>query len=156
MTINSERPAQRQHLVSRRRSSFDETSALLAEASHIPNSLEEDDDVDLQAAEDEAFDLMLAKVASNNSALGIEPESQETALLRDTWSWKSSEAPGKQGSSYGSMKRRDRRDGDYDEEAISDEASENDTVVERKYLGGVSNKRFWLIFSSILFNYLVR
>jgi hypothetical protein len=146
--------------VSRRRSSFDETSPLLAQVNRTHNP-SEDEDADIQAAEDEAFDLMLAKVASNNSALGIEPESQETALLRDSWSsWKNPEASGKQGPRYGSIKPRDRQDDDYDEEEeaaaeASDETSENDAIVERRYLGGVSNRRFWLIFGSILFNYLV-
>ncbi|TVY81353.1 Multidrug resistance protein fnx1 [Lachnellula suecica] len=110
---------------------------------------DEDTDEDIEANE---FDTLLSRSESITTGLGIEPESQETAMLR---------GPRKYGTlAHGHV--HDRRksfastNGSFRERTEREEVNNDDkTEPKSPFLAGVSVTRFWLIFSGILVTYFV-
>jgi hypothetical protein len=87
------------------------------------------------------FDVMLSRSESINTGIGVEPESQETAMLR---------GPRKYGTINGNGRRASSASRN-----ISEPEDEEDSTSKSPFLGGVGVVRFWLIFGGVLFNYFV-
>lgn len=96
------------------------------------------------------FDLMLSQANTYASGLGIEVESQEQSLLRGErrYSVRSHRRPSP-ASARGKL-----AGGSGDEEAIAEEADSEEEPAS-PFLGGISVRKFWLIFGGILLNYFV-
>jgi len=100
------------------------------------------------------FDVLLSRSESITTGLGIEVESQETAMLRGPRKYSNINGGSRRSSrvrrishasTIGSQLPIDGRDTEQDEEFVS----------KSPYLGGVGVTRFWLIFGGILANYFV-
>lgn len=102
------------------------------------------------------FDVLLSRSESISTGIGIEPESQETAMLR-----------GPRRYSYTVKERRSSRvshrrksitsNFGSDQETIEEgtEDSGNEATSKSPFLGGVGVVRFWIIFGGVLLNYFV-
>ncbi|RFU29487.1 hypothetical protein B7463_g6850, partial [Scytalidium lignicola] len=113
---------------------------------NISEEVIDDNELQEEEIEPNEFDLMLSKSTSFTSGLGVEAESQETAMLRGPRTYthlgvsrRSSQATLRRRSNASSMMP--------PQDAIIEEVYEDD---ERKspFLQGVSVGRFWLIFGS--------
>ncbi|PQE10259.1 major facilitator superfamily transporter protein [Rutstroemia sp. NJR-2017a WRK4] len=93
------------------------------------------------------FDLMLSRSTSFNGGLGIEAQSQETSMLRRTQVHHAKRVS--RTSSPDSTTRKLLPNG-TSHEGPPDEGGDS---PKSQYLGGVSVKRFWLIFSCILLSF---
>jgi hypothetical protein len=98
------------------------------------------------------FDLMLTRSTSYSGGLGMEVQSQETAMLRGPRRYSSKSRR----SSYASTRRRSVASGVVvgDEEAITEE-DDDDELNQSPFLGNVSVGRFWLIYGGVLANLFV-
>lgn len=141
------------------RNGINERTALLSasdEISHTQSSQnglqDEGDDGDI---EDNVFDNMLARSESITTGLGIEPESQVTAMLRGPRHYSGVKA-GRRASKASTRRRSFASTIGSNQEAIQeDEAEEEDAEPRSPYLAGVSVGRFWLIFGGVMVTYFV-
>lgn len=92
------------------------------------------------------FDNLLAKSQSHNTALGIEPASQETAMLRGERKYR---RPSR--ASY-QERRRSVISQNGSEYAVDDEEEQE---IKTPFLAGVSRSQFWLIFGGMLIMYFI-
>jgi hypothetical protein len=95
------------------------------------------------------FDMLLSRSESISTGMGIEPESQETAMLRGPRVYGAA-----QKGSRRSSRVRNRKN------SVASTAADHQDIIEEEvsnspFLGGVGVVRFWLIFGGVLFNYLV-
>lgn len=131
---------------------IDESTFLLppsgASKDHSVESSRQISDIDHGDIDPNNFDIMLASSETISSRIGIEVESQETAMLRGP-------------RTYGTIYRDSRRPSNASNKKIlassrveGDRAS-IDELSKNPYLGGVSVLRFWLIFGGVLFNLFV-
>jgi hypothetical protein len=113
-----------------------------------------DGDRDGSAIDPNEFDNMLSQSESITTGIGVEIESQETAMLRGPRKYSSgshlrnSSQNGSRRKSFGTI--------GSNEEALQDN-NEADLYSNPKspFLGGVSVARFWLIFTGVLITYFV-
>ncbi|TAQ91579.1 hypothetical protein B7494_g51 [Chlorociboria aeruginascens] len=102
------------------------------------------------------FDLMLSRSPSYTTGLGVEGESQETAMLRN--SRRQSTGRGPRRASRASTRRKSLASSiGSDQDAIPEVENEDDEELSQKspYLAGVSVAKFWLIFANVLACYFV-
>jgi hypothetical protein len=142
------------------RRNITEDTPLLAAATDVPyahhgtSSPDEtiyDDELEGTDIDPNEFDLMLTKSISYSSGLGIEPESQETSMLRGPRKYHGSLS---RSSSWASGRRRSVVSSNgVEEEPIAEEDEEDEDEMKKSpFLGGVSVSQFWLIYSGILAN----
>lgn len=142
------------------RSAVSEETPLLAAAtaspfSHrrasSPDETLQDDELAEQDIDPNDFDKMISRSASYSSGLGMEPESQESPMLRGPRKYSRS-LRGIQRVSFASSGSRGRPaviPTGIEEAVIEEDAEESS---ESPYLGGISVSRFWLIYAGILSN----
>jgi hypothetical protein len=108
----------------------------------------EDGDSEGEDIDPNEFDTLLSRSESINTGLGIEPASQETAMLR---------GPRRYSISKNSIKprRKSTVSANSIHGSISEGEEEEETTPRSPFLGGVSTPQFWLIFSGILISYFV-
>lgn len=152
---NSQEPSTRQVQNGDSRQTTERTSLLSAPDGTSPNngtlSRDEtvvDDDTDIDPNE---FDNLLCRSESITTGLGIEVESQETAMLRGPRRYNTIKSGSRAPSHVRSIRRRSfaSTTGSIEEE---DDA---EIKLRSPYLAGVSISQFWLIFSCILITYFV-
>lgn len=98
------------------------------------------------------FDLILSRVESFTTGLGVEPQSQENSMLRGPRRY-SAVSPGRK-PSFASLRRRASRSTiGSDQSPIEEQDEEQES--KSPFLAGVSVGRFWLIFGGILACYFV-
>jgi hypothetical protein len=143
----------------------DEHSSLLLPASgsayhHGTLSPEEaliNEDLEGEEIDPNEFDILLSRSESIATGLGIEVESQETAMLRGPRRY-SVVRSGSRRPSHASDRRKSWASTIGSNRGVIDEGEE-ETDVETKpkspFLSGVSVGRFWLIFGGILTVYFV-
>jgi hypothetical protein len=117
---------------------------------HCPDKVIQDEQLEDDIDPNE-FDDMLSRSESYQAGLGIEPESQETAMLRGprrhsvvnggSRSRKSSQANSRR-RSFASMSG--------STTAVDEENSEDELASKNPFMAGVSVTRFWLIFGCTL------
>lgn len=108
-----------------------------------------DDELEDRDIEPNEFDHMVSRATSYTSVLGIEPESQESSMLRGPRRY--SRRGSRRVSSTSASRRR---------AVVNPSGLEEDAVIEvdaeereeSPYLGGVSVGRFWLIYAGLLSN----
>jgi hypothetical protein len=102
----------------------------------------------------EAFNTMLQKSTSWSGRLGLEPDSQESAMLRGPRKYSHSS---RRGSGAGAAGRRASVSGSsgWTQDAVISEDEEEEEAIDSPFLGGVSVGRFWLIYAGILANLFV-
>ncbi len=134
-----------------------EETPLLAAATNVPyhhrgdTSPDEtlrDDELEEREIDPNEFDQMLSRSTSYTSGLGMEPESQESAMLRGPRRYS---RQGRRGSTASGRTRSVGSAAGWREEAVIEE-DEEDKTYENPYLGGVSIGRFWLIYGGLLAN----
>ncbi|KAH8809107.1 major facilitator superfamily transporter [Xylogone sp. PMI_703] len=119
----------------------------------IPDDETIDDTEYQDEIEPNEFDLMLSKSTSYTGGLGIEAESQETAMLRGPRTYTSHHGVLHR-SSQATLRRKSNASSLRSREAIIAETYEDDEN-KSPFLQGVSVGRFWLIFGCILICYCV-
>lgn len=102
----------------------------------------QDEDSDRDEIDPNEFDTLLSRSESITTGLGIEPESQVTAMLRGPRRYSATKSRRKSTTSANSL-----------HESIPEELE--DIESKSPFLGGVSTPQFWLIFSGILISYFV-
>jgi len=107
-----------------------------------PEDVSTDDEI-----EPNEFDNLLAKSQSHNTALGVEPASQETAMLRGERKYRRLSK-----ASHQEPRRLSGDSRDENEYAVVDE---EDLELKSPFLGGVSRGQFWLIFGGMLIMYFI-
>jgi len=132
----------------------DERTSLLSAMFNGP-SIEEpliDNDSDDQDIEPNEFDNLLSRSESITTGLGIEVESQETAMLRGPRRYSGVRA-GSRSRSHVSTRRKSFASTIGSTQEIieeSDEELDEEGKEKSPFLAGVSVGRFWLIFGGIL------
>ena len=103
------------------------------------------------------FDNLLSRAESINTGLGIEVESQETAMLRGPRRYSLAKVGSRASSHVRSRRKSTASTIGSTQEAIDEKSSEEDVESEPKspFLAGVSVGTFWLIFGGILVTYFV-
>lgn len=118
----------------------------------LPDTDLEDEDIDPNE-----FDRLLSRHSSYSGGLGIEPESQESSLLRGPRRYsnrKKSNRGGSRAASYGTLGRPTIAiSGQIDEEAVADDGEEDE--YKSPYLTDISVRQFWLVYGGILANLFV-
>lgn len=120
-----------------------------------PDEALQDEETAEQAIDPNDFDKMISRSTSYSSGLGMEPESQESSMLRGPRKYSRYFRGSRRVSSAsgGSRRRPASSPSGLEEEALIEEDAEESS--ESPYLGGISVSRFWLIYAGILSN-LVR
>lgn len=130
-----------------------ERTSLLAASDSLDNGTVEsaviDDEMNIDPNE---FDILLSKSESISGGIGIEPESQETAMLRGSRKY-STVKPNSRRSSR--ARQRSFVSTASDQEAISEGSEEEDEDDSKSPFMGVSVARFWLVFGGVLANNFV-
>ncbi|KAF4631905.1 hypothetical protein G7Y89_g6226 [Cudoniella acicularis] len=149
MAENSRTPNERTALLSATESSHEAISQAEVFAGN-------DSDTEIDPNE---FDNLLSRSESINIGLGIEPESQETAMLRGPRRYSGVKAHHRRPSQASIRSRRKSFASTIgsNQEVIEEAIEEDDLEIEPKspFLGGVSVTRFWLIFAGVLTSYFV-
>ena len=129
------------------------TSLLSAQQQNGYNTAQITDDEDSTDVDIEAnkFETLLARSDAYNPHLGLEPASQETAMLRGPRVYR---RESKASSYVGTRRKKSFASLVGHENAIDDNDDEGDDE-NSPFLAGVSVTRFWLIFSGILIMYWV-
>ena len=110
----------------------------------IPDEVE--DDVYGKDIDPNDFDLILSRSESYTTGLGIEPESQESAMLRGPRRYSTVNVGRK--PSFSSLRRRISRSTiGSDQSPIEEIDEDGGNEFQSPFLAGVSTGRFWLIFS---------
>lgn len=109
---------------------------------------------DLEEIDPDEFDKLLTRTTSYNGGIGVEPESQETAMLRGPRRYSGIKSGSRsRRSSYGTLRRPSvAGSGMGDEEAL---VEEDEDEPQSPYLTNISVKRFWLVYGGILANLFV-
>ncbi|EPE28449.1 MFS general substrate transporter [Glarea lozoyensis ATCC 20868] len=133
------------------------TALLAAPSGHYSHhgATQQREDGDGDEIDPNEFDLILSRSESITTGIGVEIESQETAMLRGPRKYSSSrkhkpilDQTGNPGKTLGASGN--------DNEAILGQGEENsDTEADSPFLAGVSVARFWFIFSGVLTTYFV-
>jgi hypothetical protein len=137
----------------------DEQTALLPTGpSHDYNGIATGDEASDDGGEIDPneFDVLLSRSESISTGIGIEPESQETAMLRGPRRY--SHTVKERRSSRVSHRRKSITSNlGSDQGTIEQgtEDSDNEATSKSPFLGGVGVVRFWIIFSGVLLNYFV-
>lgn len=113
---------------------------------------ETDENVYERVIDPNEFDLILSRSESYTTGLGIEPESQESAMLRGPRRY-SGVKPGRR-PSFASLQRRASRSSIGSDQSPIEEGDE-EQKSKSPFLAGVSVGRFWFIFGGILACYFV-
>jgi hypothetical protein len=117
-----------------------------------PDETLQDDELAEQEIDPNDFDRMISRSTSYTSGLGIEPESQESPMLRGDRKY--SRRGSRRVSSVSASRRRSVvSPSGLEEEAIIEEDAEESS--ESPYLGGISVRRFWLIYAGLLSNLVI-
>jgi len=144
------------------RRAVSERTPLLAAATDSPfshrqeNSPDEtlqDDELAEQEIQPNDFDRMVSKATSYTSRLGIEPESQESSMLRGPRTYSRSRGSRRVSSVSASRRRSVVSPAEPEEEAVIEEVAEESH--ESPYLGGIGVRRFWLIYAGLLSNLVI-
>lgn len=124
----------------------DERTSLLRPAESSTETLLGDGNHNGDIIDPNEFDVLLAKSESASKGIGLEPESQETAMLR---------GPGQYGTAQNGSRPSSRASNGKipTDGTVEDGGEEGEN--KSPFLGGVSVARFWLIFGGILFNFFV-
>ncbi|KAG4440656.1 hypothetical protein IFR05_003854 [Cadophora sp. M221] len=106
-----------------------------------------DDDIDPNE-----FDNLLSRSQSITSGLGIEPESQETAMLRGPRRYSAVRGSSRAPSHSSTLRRKKSHASSIGsaQEAIQEAEEAEDEEPKSPFLAGVSVSTFWLIFGGIL------
>jgi hypothetical protein len=140
------------------RRAVSEATPLLAAATNSPFSYHRasspdetlrDDELEEREIEPNDFDYMLRRATSYTSGLGIEPESQESSMLRGPRKYSRRGSRRVSSTSAGRRRTGGSPSGLEEEAVIEEDIEESD---ESPYLGGVSVRRFWLIYAGLLSN----
>lgn len=141
----------------------DERTPLLAaghgniyESNTLPDSaVVENDDFDGTDIDPNEFDNLLSRAQSINGGLGIEAESQETAMLRGPRRYSS--VNGSRASSHVRRKKSFASTISSNYEVIEEGSSDEDaeSIPKSPFLAGASVRTFWLIFGGIMITYFV-
>lgn len=113
---------------------------------------EGDEDIYGRDIDPNEFDIILSRSESYTTGLGIEPESQESAMLRGPRRY-SGVKPGRK-PSLASLQRKASRSTIGSDQSPIEEVDEEEES-KSPFLAGVSVGRFWLIFGGILACYFV-
>lgn len=131
---------------------INEQTSLLAASDDLGNGTVDqtllDDDTDIDSNE---FDILLSKSESITGGLGIEPESQETAMLRGPRKYSTVKSTSRHSSR---IHRHSFLSSTSDRDAISEDPAEEEDEPKSPYRG-VSVSRFWLVFGGVLANNFV-
>ena len=100
------------------------------------------------------FDNMLARSESISTGMGIEVESQETAMLRGARRYSTSSSRVRRPSVARSRRKSFNTIGSA-QETIDEYDDDEELEPKSPYLGGVSVARFWWVFSGVLITYFV-
>ncbi|EKD21705.1 uncharacterized protein L3040_004928 [Drepanopeziza brunnea f. sp. 'multigermtubi'] len=112
------------------------------------DTLGDEDDMAIGANE---FDNLLSRSQSISSGLGIEPESQETAMLRGPRRYGIVRSRSRAPSCSSTLRRKkSQASSSSSHEAIEEEYEPEDGKPKSPFLAGVSVSRFWLIFGGVL------
>jgi hypothetical protein len=116
-----------------------------------------DEDFEAIDIDPNEFDNLLSRAESISTGLGIEIESQETAMLRGPRRYSVVKGGSRAPSQVRSRRKSHASTIGSSEEAIDDVSSEEDAETKPKspFLAGVSVGTFWLIFSGILIAHFV-
>lgn len=163
-SADNARPVSRRSGPSYHRRQVSEATPLLAAVTNVPynhgaESPDEtlpDADLEEQEIDPNEFDKLLTKTTSYEGGMGIEPASQENAMLRGARRYSNKRNGGRsQRLSYGTLRRPSiQGNGRVDEEAIAQGDEDNDGN-KSPYLTDISVKRFWLVYGGILANLFV-
>ena len=132
----------------------EETPLLAAPDAYCQESSPEeafDDELEVHEIDPDDFNNMIQRSTSYTSGLGIEPESQESPLLRGPRTYSRARRSASVSATSGGRRSIGGNSG-RDDEAVIEEDEER---KQSPFRGGVSVGRFWLIYSGILAN-LVR
>ncbi|TVY34972.1 putative transporter [Lachnellula subtilissima] len=114
--------------------------------------IDEDTDEDIEANE---FDNLLSRSESITTGLGIEPESQATAMLRGPRRYGALKSKHRTSSHASSRRKSFTSTNSSILEEVIDEGEEDKSGSKSLFLAGVSVTRFWLIFGGVLVSYFV-
>jgi hypothetical protein len=117
-----------------------------------PNETLQDDELAEREIQPNDFDRMLSRATSYTSRLGIEPESQESTMLRGPRTYSRSRGS-RRVSSVSTSRRSVVSSTGLEQEAVIQEDAEESS--ESPYLGGISVRRFWLIYAGLLSNLVI-
>jgi hypothetical protein len=122
-----------------------------------PDETTIDEDSEETDIDPNEFDNLLSRAESINTGLGIEVESQETAMLRGPRRYSLAKVGSRASSHVRSRRKSTTSTIGSTQEAIDERSSEEDAESEPKspFLAGVSVGTFWLIFGGILVTYFV-
>jgi hypothetical protein len=118
-----------------------------------PDETLQDDELAEQEIQPNDFDRMISSATSYTSRLGIEPESQESSMLRGPRTYSRSRGSRRVSSVSASRRRSVVSTTGLEEEAAIEEVAEESS--ESPYLGGISISRFWLIYAGLLSNLVI-
>lgn len=111
-----------------------------------------DEDIDEQDIDPNEFDNLLSRSQSITSGLGIEPESQETAMLRGPRRYSNVRGNCRAPSHSSTLCRKRSHASSIGsaQQAIQEAEETEDDAPKSPFLAGVSISTFWLIFGGIL------
>jgi hypothetical protein len=119
-----------------------------------PDETLQDDELAEQEIDPNDFDKMISRSASYSSGLGIEPESQESSMLRGQRKYsRSLRGSRRVSAASGGSRRRPAVSPSGLEETVREEDAEENS--ESPYMGGISVSRFWLIYAGVLSNLVI-
>ncbi|RDL30719.1 uncharacterized protein BP5553_10064 [Venustampulla echinocandica] len=103
------------------------------------------------------FDNLVSRSESITTGLGLEPESQATAMLRGPRRYSLSRSRRRDRSHASSRRKSFTSTIGSNQEAIEEDDDEGEAEVESKspFLAGLSVARFWVIFAGVLTTYFV-
>jgi hypothetical protein len=138
-----------------------ERTALLSapngDSNHSPSLRSEvllGDEFEEREIDPNEFNNLLSRAESFTSGLGVEPESQESAMLRGPRRYSIVKGGLSRTSSRADGVRRKSFASTIGSESAIEEGDEEE-ILKSPFLAGVSVTRFWLIFSGILATYFV-
>lgn len=142
-----------------RQTAGSETTPLLSAATKLPfdhraDSADEtlrDDELEEQEIDPNEFDRMLSRAATFTSSLGIEPESQESSMLRGPRRY--SRRGSRRLSSVSVRGGHVAGPGGFEEPLLEEIPEESED--KSPFLGGISVRRFWLIYAGLLSNLVI-
>ena len=115
-----------------------------------PDEVIDDEELEEDIDPDD-FDEMLSRSESYQAGLGIEPESQETAMLRGPRRYSFVNGrPRSRKPSLASSRQKSMASLSGSTAAIHEDESEDEAASKSPFMAGVSVARFWLIFGCIL------
>ncbi len=112
----------------------------------------EDDEFDETDIDPNEFDRLLSRSESISTGIGIEPQSQETAMLRGPRRYSNLRKSCSRGTSQVRTRRKSFAStvGSTSEVIDEEEAVAEETEPKSPFLAGVSVSQFWLVFGGVL------